>query len=209
MKNLDTAVEQVWVVPRPTVEAFMLGCAEGTCRDRVPEFIELIQAEGFFMDRPAAEVDESHLQIIPYVVIQREDAFFVVERLAAQGEARLHGKVSLGIGGHLNPEDGEPPFWSGVMRELREEVHITGYVGQTDLTPLGIIRDDSTPVGRVHCGVALLYRVPLEAEVTVAEVDKMHGGWEDPATLRDLYPRMESWSQWLFDHHIAPGLTIR
>lgn len=204
MKNPDQPIEQVWVVPRTVVEGFLAA----TVDPDLANFIDLIQSQGFFMERPAAEVDESHLQIIPYILIARGDTYFMVTRLNTQGEARLHGKVSLGIGGHLNPEDGTPPFWNGFARELSEEVLVTcPHPGP--IFPLGIILDNATPVGRVHCGVALRLELGPDDTVEVVEVDKMEGDWATPDAISAVYDRLESWSQWFLDHqHIATSNAV-
>ena len=41
----------------------------------------------------------------------------------AGGDARLHGKASIGVGGHLNPvDDGEDALMAGLRREWAEEL---------------------------------------------------------------------------------------
>ncbi|MEG1686418.1 MAG: hypothetical protein RR276_00900, partial [Angelakisella sp.] len=57
-----------------------------------------------FIPRPEAENDPTRKQIIPYVVLCRGSEVFATRRLNKGGEARLHGLLSLGIGGHINPE---------------------------------------------------------------------------------------------------------
>ena len=201
MQKSDSHGERVWVVPRATIETHLGHGVHGFVRADLEDFIRLAESEGFFMERAQAEADETHLQIIPYLLLERLGEFFVVTRLQTQGEARLHGKVSLGIGGHLNPGDGTPPFWRGMERELEEEMGLR--LQMERLEPLGLIRDDSTAVGRVHCGVAYCLHLDSGVQVAISETDKMEGGWATPAALRVLHARMETWSQLLYDHCVA------
>jgi predicted NUDIX family phosphoesterase len=80
-----------------------------------PELKGLMLAElpaGFFRlktsleDRATCETDPSLLQLLPYVLIHREDTeqYFVYCRGKGGEEARLHGNLSLGIGGHVDTD---------------------------------------------------------------------------------------------------------
>src|SRR5687767_12552590 len=57
--------------------------------------------------RGDVEEDPTLKQPIPYVVVRRRgegrvQEVFMYTRLTGGGEARLHGKVSVGVGGHMN-----------------------------------------------------------------------------------------------------------
>lgn len=195
MDNFLPEPEKVWVIPRSALLALLGGPPTGIWTNDLAPVLALAEAQGYFMLRDAAEIDESHLQIIPYVCLQRDDQIFTVTRLAKQGEARLHGRISIGIGGHLNPEDGTPPFWPGLKRELMEEIAIS--VDSGTLLPIGVILDDSTPVGRVHCGIAFLLDLPSQITVDICETDKMHGSWQSLAAIEADVDRLETWSAWL------------
>jgi len=80
-----------------------------------------------FVERDDAENDPSLKQIIPYVIIRYGTCVLLMRRLHKQSESRLWDKLSLGIGGHVNPEDGTDffdAFLSGMERELHEELYI-------------------------------------------------------------------------------------
>src|SRR4051812_50009181 len=107
--------------------------------------------------RPRSEVedDPSLKQIIPYVVLQCEDSVFCYTRGKSQGEARLHRRRSLGVGGHVAEADADgkrsfEAYEMAMRRELDEEVEVQS-PGRMRL--MGLINDDSTPVGQVHLGV--------------------------------------------------------
>lgn len=164
----------------------------GVLRDRADELLELIAAKHFFIARDVAEVSPQYRQIIPYVVIRHGDECFVLRRTKKQTEARLHDKVSLGIGGHINPGH---DLRAGLQKELDEEVRVGG---AHTLTFVGILNDDSTEVGRVHLGAVYLLDASTR-DVEVLETEKMHGEWMPLAALAGLREAMESWSAIVLD----------
>ena len=59
------------------------------------------------MRRGDAEEDPAHKQVIPYLVLRDGERWFLMRRTRAGGDARLHDRWSIGVGGHLNPGDGD------------------------------------------------------------------------------------------------------
>jgi len=166
-----------------------------------------------FMRRGTAEEDPSFKQLIPYTLVTKynekaEPSVFVYERLSAGGEARLHGKLSVGVGGHMNQifdafsVDGT--ICEEARRELFEELNFVAEGGEEQLydgcvlSLMGLINDDNDPVGKVHLGVLTeLVIVDESINVSVSETDQLRGGW---MTLEELlepanFERLESWSK--------------
>ncbi len=178
-----------------------------------PASIARIEREARFLPREFAERSPQWKQPIPYCVVERGEAWFCVERLAAQGEARLHGRRSIGLGGHIGPEDAlhpEGPVRSALLRELREELDLGPGPGRTPQF-LGLLNDDSTEVGRVHFGLVFRLTVAPEENVAVRESLKMRGGWgrlAGPGGLWQDLDRFETWSRILLEAraagHFAP-----
>lgn len=165
-------------------------------RNHTRAVLDLIGAKHAFIDRQIAEISPQYRQIIPYVVIRNADDYFVLKRTTKQTESRLHHKLSLGIGGHVNPGHS---LLEGLQKELNEEVHVaTTY----EMDFIGIINDDTTDVGRVHLGVAYVLDAEMK-EVAVKETEKMSGEWMSRGVLRAARPAMESWSQIIYDQFIA------
>jgi predicted NUDIX family phosphoesterase len=165
-------------------------------RDRV---LERVREHGFFVERRHAERDPALKQVIPYALFEREGSIFLMRRLPKGGEARLHGKLSVGVGGHINPVDGAADaLEAGLRREVEEEVEVAG---PWSAVPVGILNDDATPVGAVHFG--LVYRVRPEGSVAVREKDALEGSFAPRAEvlrlLREERPRFETWSALLLD----------
>ena len=184
-------MENVLVIPTAVLDAAL---PQGSLIVQdIPAVLSLIQAHKSWLPRPQAEQDLAYRQIIPYAVLRNRGRVFMTRRLPKQGEARLHGKYSIGMGGHINRReaDSPDPIRAGMARELREEVGL-----QTFPEPhhcAGIINDTTEEVGRYHLG--LLFPLEVPEEVHVTETKKMEGGWSTEAEIEAALPKMEAWSQ--------------
>jgi predicted NUDIX family phosphoesterase len=175
-------------------------------------FLARVAAAGRFAPRPDAERTPAWKQWIPYCVVRCSDSagplgVFCVRRSKGQGEARLHGKWSIGLGGHVEPCD-LPAGGSALAldralwRELHEELHVDL---TEDVVPqfLGLLNDDATEVGSVHAG--LVYRLDVTTDlatarrrISIREISKMLGGFASLAEFANLWQdpsQFESWSQ--------------
>jgi predicted NUDIX family phosphoesterase len=191
-------VERVLVLPRDHVPG---GCDFTGVRladeRTMAELHAAVQAHGRFMDRPLAEEDPAFKQLIPYVVVRDGPLVYLMERTDAGGDARLHGKASIGVGGHLNPVDeGEDPLTDGLRREWSEEL-VADWEPQFRL--VGLLNDDSNPVGSVHLGV--VFEVEAAGRpVEVRERDKLSGRFATVAEVRATWDRLETWSRLVAEH---------
>jgi len=165
---------------------------QGIIIEDAESILELIDDKHSFIVRGVAEESPQYRQIIPYVVIRFGDQWFVLRRTKKGTDARLHEKVSLGIGGHINPG---LDLIDGLWKELDEEVAIEG---DYELTFAGILNDESTEVGRVHLGVVYILDAPSR-DVRVLETDKLTGEWHALSELGAMREAMETWSQIVYD----------
>lgn len=204
--------------------------------DDAAHFLDRAYRQGRFVERELAERTPAWKQWIPYCVVRSRTSpppaseglapaagqlsgIFRVQRTSKQGEARLHGAWSIGIGGHVEPIDGlaaRPTehganfFARSLARELAEELHLSSEVAPTARF-VGLLNDDQTPVGRVHAG--LVYVLDLDADleaarrqVAVREISKMHGCFGSLVEFEELWQdptRFESWSQFLVQAGVA------
>jgi len=189
--------EQVMVVERAELARFLERHTFDLIRDDLDEILDIIQSKHFFIDRPTAEQSPQYKQIIPYVVIRHGDEYFLLQRTPKQAEARLHNKLSLGVGGHINPD--APTLLGGLDKELEEEV---GVEGDYEISFAGILNDDTTDVGRVHLGAVYVLEA-ADRNVAIRETDKMTGSWVARGNLAAMRERMETWSQIVYDGVIA------
>jgi predicted NUDIX family phosphoesterase len=189
-------VENILVVPRGVFEA--LGAFEGLSfeADRyLASFLD--PRNNLFLPRPEAEDDPGHKQIIPYLVLRHGDRVLCYTRGKSGGEARLHAKMSIGIGGHINDGDthaehfDRASYLRAVERELHEELEIPGNYRQR---AVALLNDDSNAVGRVHLGVVHLIEVGT-TEVRPREEAIGNPVFLTAGELRDRRDRLETWSQ--------------
>ena len=185
--------EQVLVLSRRFVPD---GCDFRGIRPVGPAALDVLRAvvsrNGRYLERPAAEEDPLHKQLIPYVVVRDGTRVFLMERTHAGGDRRLHGKASIGVGGHLNPVDeGADPLMAGLRREWEEEV-VADWAPEFRL--VGLLNDDSNPVGAVHLGVVFAVEADGRA-VEVREREKLTGAFMEPEAVRAAWDRLETWSQ--------------
>jgi predicted NUDIX family phosphoesterase len=175
-----------------------IGSFDGICTD-VSAYIPRILEAGntHFVRRAEAENDPSEKQIIPYVLIKKGDAYLHYVRGKGSGEKRLVSMGSLGIGGHINHDD-ESLFLAGVefyeealQRELHEELRMDG---RFETRVIGLINDDSTPVGRVHFGIVHLCELH-DQNVSKGEACITDLQFLTLPELRARRDRMENWSQ--------------
>ena len=146
------------------------------------------------------EEDSNYKQLIGYVLLKdiTTGEVLVYKRLVGGGEARLHGKASVGIGGHMNEVEGKTIFEMlkiNAARELNEEVGVSEEDALNNLHFIGLINDDKTEVGQVHVGVVYECKVDKQL-VEVKEDDTLVIKWMtgEEAKAEENY---ETWSEFL------------
>ena len=200
------AGEEVLVVPRALLNE--IGAFQGIQSAGLDGAIQqlLDPQNHFFMDRAAAEVDPSHKQLIPYCIFRCGERILHYTRGKAGGESRLHAKISVGVGGHINPVDtgngrtGPAAYHAAVAREIEEELEISAHSTQHIIA---LLNDESNPVGQVHLGIVHL--IDLESMAVVSREDALTDLAFTPlAELNgELFERLETWSQICIRHLAA------
>jgi predicted NUDIX family phosphoesterase len=197
--------EIIIVAPRSEVFQNETLNFQGTMKDKevVDTIMKNINDSFTLMRRGDAEEDPRYKQPIPYAVIQRGNEIFVYERLKGAGETRLHNKLSLGVGGHMNAVEGKSDFkellTENLLREIEEELNIDE--GMFEVKTIGLINDDYDEVGRVHIGVLVTIRISEEQDVTVRETEELAGKFMALEELKkkEVYDRLENWSKIVVD----------
>ena len=195
------AEELVLVFPRRLLDA--LGNFQGIQLD-ANRYIGSILDGGQtrFMSRSLAEENPEFKQIIPYVLIRQGDRWLHYVRGKGSGEKRLVAKGSIGVGGHINPEDqslfdsGRDFYDRAVQRELHEELHTDG---EFRTRIVALLNDDSTPVGRVHLGVVHVCEVSDE-NISRGEASLTELRFLPLQELQNRREQLETWSQFCLDH---------
>jgi predicted NUDIX family phosphoesterase len=194
------SVENILVIPRSLFD--QLGAFQGLSFDPDRYRPALLDpARNLFLPRPEAENDPSYKQLIPYLIVHHADRVLCYTRGQSGGEARLHAKMSIGIGGHINDGDthaahfDEASYFRAVERELHEELDIPGGYRQRIAA---LLNDDSNDVGRVHLGIVHLIEV-ASTEVRPREEAIARPQFLTASELAPHRDRLESWSQICFD----------
>lgn len=197
--------EIIIVAPRSKIFENEKLVFQGTLQDKkkVNKILKNISNTYGVMRRGNAEEDESFKQPIPYAVIKRGNEVFVYERLKGAGETRLHNKLSIGVGGHMNEVPGEKDFNKvldeNLLREIEEELIIDNK--KFKVTPIGLINDDEDEVGRVHIGILVAIEVPEDTDIQVREIEELRGQFFpiEKLKLKQFYERLENWSKIAID----------
>jgi predicted NUDIX family phosphoesterase len=202
--------EQIMVIPRNVLQRYATLPQCGIKYLPVSRLATILTSSAIrFKDRAAMEQDPEYKQLIPYVVHVYNDAIFAYRRTPAGGESRLHGRRSIGIGGHINNGDGSVPglrtYVTGLHRELREELQFDP-THVLDHTFVGLLNDDTDDVGSVH--LALVHLVHMTApEARLAKLaDHADDGFHRIHQLTRHLDQFESWSQILLRSKLLRNL---
>lgn len=183
--------EQVLVVPRAALvpgEGWL-----GVQRGDLADALGVVARDGFFVRRADAEEDPTLKQVIPYLVLRDGERWFLMRRTRAGGDARLHDRWSIGVGGHLNP--GDVDVAGGLAREWAEEL-VADF--EPDYAPVGLLNDDTTAVGAVHVGFVYVADTGGRP-VAIREIDKLEGSFAPAASVAAVRDELETWSRLAFD----------
>lgn len=150
------------------------------------------------------EEDVTFKQIIPYLILKRNNSIFYYIRSSNGGDSRLFSKLSIGIGGHIEVEDiehAEQAIDIALNREIHEE--LGEKVQIMNIRPLGFIYTEKTNVDTVHIGVLFAGEI-INEHVVVSEEEISKTGFataEDFQTLIDNPDySVESWTQIVWDN---------
>ena len=191
----DKAAERVLVIPtRLLHEAGLFQGFSPRVEYYLPRLLDARQLG--YRPRGEVETDPNYKQLVPYAVLRCGEQIFSYVRGAASGEARLRALRSLGVGGHVNSEDAGPaaaPYRAAMFRELAEEVYLDSPFTERCL---GLINDDSTPVGQVHLGIVHVFDLE-RPEARRREEALTQAGFAPLGELRHCRAEFETWSQFL------------
>jgi predicted NUDIX family phosphoesterase len=174
-----------------------------------------------WQSRAQAEQDEAWLQPIPYLLLRNASGqVWCYQRTG--GDARLDGRCSCGVGGHVDLQDAQPPcdkidfdsyksiqhghyrpiscinpfttLQRALLREVAEELG-AGAADLDQLTFQGLIYEGLSAVGRVHLGVLFTAQwLPQQAPQPVAGEALAGLGFQDASAIANN-AKYELWSR--------------
>lgn len=197
---------------------------------QLAKLLRLAELQGSFRERGGdndVEQDPSVQQLILYAYVQTPDGKVMLYQRGHEGysETRLHGRISIGIGGHMELVD--KSLTDAFYRELDEEVVITQHGhelqfsahGETDigrmqeyigLEPRGLIKDERDDVGAVHLGIAcrliIKHEMSTKLEIRAESGENIRSFFVTPDEYISLKKRgeiePEGWTDLVFQKEI-------
>ena len=167
---------------------------------------DMWETGGSVQRRGDMEEDMSYLQPIPYTIIKQGSKYFAYTRLEGGGESRLHGKTSIGAGGHMDPIENAWNFEHLLAvnnaRELEEELFILDENGKEidnhyelskESTIVGLGYTDISSVDAVHIAIYNIITIPENYDVKVKETDVLEGEFKTLEQIKEM--NLENWSK--------------
>lgn len=126
--------------------------------------------------RGGVEKNPLFQQLIMYAFVLNGKKFLVYQRdtTGKHSDSRLSGKVSVGIGGHMDPTDLtlEDSLWreldeeaeivvdgsSAFFRNVKGQLNISLMKKLISIEPVGILKDGRDEVGMVHLGIICMIK---------------------------------------------------
>lgn len=173
---------------------------------------------GEYKVRNEMETTPEYKQIIPYIMIRNSANQILCYKRSTKGaEKRLHEKLSIGVGGHIE-EEGEMfinneiyfnehkivgrtwDFFNDLVREVHEEIGFKPIL-DNNLSLYGYINDNNTDVGKVHLGIVFCYDIDDNFDVKKGETDILiNREFLSINEINHNYTKLEEWSKILFDN---------
>lgn len=168
-------------------------------------------------DRALCETNPELLQLLPYIVIMERGTGRVFRYFRGKGgnEDRLHGKISIGVGGHVEDYPGNIKFPVGTMYHSNDLfAHLKEDAERECVEEIGVAPDkidfmrlmyNNAGVNQVHLGILGLAVVDSVAALEAGVIE--NGEFVDPHDLleAEVFERMEDWSKaaltYVINHH--------
>lgn len=191
----DLVDSEVWVGPRPILETMTVASAA----DKIEEWEAGAEMPAF-------------LQVIPYILFRHKGRYLRYLRTSSGGDNRLHGKISVGIGGHIDLQDIsvndqgvidlEATLSTAALRETQEEI---GLSLVENPRWEACLYAQETAVDTVHIGIVGIFDL---TDQQAAAIDANHEiGDHRFATPEEIILEadnseevdLETWSRWILN----------
>lgn len=176
---------------------------QGLKKDNLDYYLDLIKKNFQFKLRSKVEDDPSWQQIIPYIIFNFQDKYFLYRYLEKASEDRLKKDYHLGVAGHINPVDiknGEGILETAAMREWQEEIEYKGNLFEKKL--IGVLNDERRLVEQVHLGLIYLFRGD-SPEIAVKEKDVLEGRLVGSKEVAKYVGDISNWAQIVYKEYLV------
>lgn len=157
-RTMILAIETARLPKRYTTDGYHLFMAQ-------QEMLDLDLSGLWIGPRTSLESNEAFRQLIPYIVLRVDGNVVSYVRTSEGSEGRLHGRRSIGFGGHVELNDivarngtldVTATLENAASREVKEEI---GPVLPIERKWRGVLVSNHSPVSRVHIGIVAYWRV--------------------------------------------------
>lgn len=168
-------------------------------------FEKIIEKNYEFLVRWPLETNFEYKQPIPYgIVLNNKNEVFVYKRGGAgsnAGESRLHDKIAIGVGGHIEREDeaSSSLLRDALIREVEEEIGIS----ENDITevfPIGYVNYEEDEVNQVHLWIGYIVKIS-GGEISLNDGELAKGEFKSLSELKEMIASgdydVEFWTQLL------------
>lgn len=182
----------------------------------IDRFVRLVKKNKTFKERFGifgVENNSDWQQVICYSVFLKDKKFFVYQRALNDSrypEKRLGGKISIGVGGHINAF--RETLVESIYREMQEELiiskdekEIRNIVSSFNCEPVALLKDETSEVGRMHLGLVNLIEVK-NSDIDIKIRNDSENIFGEFMTLKELIffihdksLVLENWTELLID----------
>ena len=204
----DKMAREIMVIP--TKEVFLFVNRKNGLLPPNEDLLNHINSNYQWMVRGEAEENPEFKQPIPYgVLINSQGEVFLYKRWgknSTAGEKRLHEKLSIGVGGHVEKKDvgnSQDPLTLTFQRELEEEIGLKPQ-DIDEIKLIGFVNDDSNEVGKVHLGIVFLVKVKDDFKPVMSDGELQSGEFVSPQEIKksvEEWGDMETWSQIILNEY--------
>jgi predicted NUDIX family phosphoesterase len=155
-----------------------------------------------FLPRSMAEISPEWRHVATYTTLVSEDKVFTYRRGKSGSEGRLHGKLSVGVGGHVALGDysynrfpgrfDRQMFDYAAEREAMEELEVESFI-KSKLA--GFLATSETAVDRVHLGAVYTWSIFDPRGIVAREDCLADPRWMTREELAGYADELESWSR--------------
>lgn len=173
-------------------------------RDEI-DFESIIEKNYEFHIRGPLETNFEYKQPIPYgIVLNNKNEVFVYKRGGAgsnAGESRLHDKIAIGVGWHIEREDemSTSLLRDALIREVEEEIGIhTADI--SEVFPIGYVNYEEDEVNQVHLWIGYIVKLSW-GEISMTDGELAKGEFKTLSELKAMIVSgdydVEFWTQML------------
>ena len=202
-------VQAVLTFPR----AAIAGCPRFMPWDRVDVVMRTAEENMAWVPRPRAEESEDIVQFIPCALVRGENQEYHVFRRVKAGRADLSSRISLVVGGHIDPMPGIEDLASLVLGTLRGEIsEELGISAPARMKPIGLVVDSSSIEASRHIGLVHEFVTTAQIKPRATEEfsvrSKFVGQPYQRSQLSGLRKSFDPWSTFLFADYIDPTYAL-